>query len=79
MHPLLLAQEGGAFPAYQERLLTATETDTVLTRTFSGRPARSVRNRFIEEHLKEGAGSLARPYRIWLLATPTGKPRAGAN
>jgi nitronate monooxygenase len=75
----LLAREGGAFPAYQERLLAATETDTALTRAFSGRPARIVRNRFVEEHLKEGAGSLARPYRVWLLAKPMGKRRAGAN
>jgi nitronate monooxygenase len=60
-------------------LLAATETDTVLTRAFSGRPARSVRNRFVEEHLKEGAGSLARPYRVRLLAMPTGKRRVGAK
>jgi nitronate monooxygenase len=48
----LLSRESGAFPAYQERLLLATETDTVVTRAFSGRPARSIRNRFVEEHLK---------------------------
>ena len=48
----LLSCESGAFPAYQERLLMATETDTVVTRAFSGRPARSIRNRFVEEHLK---------------------------
>ena len=57
----LLARESGAFPAYQERLLAATETDTVITRAFSGRPARSVRNRFVEEHLKEGAEPRAWP------------------
>ncbi len=57
----LLARESGAFPAYQERLLASTETDTVVTRAFSGRPARSVRNRFFEEHLKEGAEPLAWP------------------
>lgn len=57
----LLARESGAFPAYRERLLTGTETDTVVTRAFSGRPARSLRNRFVEEHLKEGAEPLAWP------------------
>jgi nitronate monooxygenase len=57
----LLARESGAFPAYRERLLAATETDTMVTRAFTGRPARSVRNRFVEEHLKEGAEPLAWP------------------
>lgn len=57
----LLSREGGAFPAYQERLLAATETETTVTRAFSGRPARSIRNRFIEEHLKSGLEPLPWP------------------
>ena len=46
------SQKSPTLPAYQERLLMATETDTVVTRAFSGRPARSIRNRFGKEHLK---------------------------
>jgi nitronate monooxygenase len=45
----LLAREAGTAPAYRERLLRAVETDTVMTTSFTGRPARSIRNRFIAE------------------------------
>lgn len=57
----LVARESGASPAYQQRLLAATEADTVITRAFTGRPARSVRNRFIEEYLQAAAEPLAWP------------------
>jgi nitronate monooxygenase len=55
----LVARESGAFPAWKERLLAATEVDTVVSRVFSGRPARGVRNRLVDEH--EGADALAWP------------------
>jgi nitronate monooxygenase len=58
----LLARESGAFPAYRERLLAATETDTTVTRAFTGRPARGVRNRFVEEYLSSGPEPLAFPF-----------------
>jgi nitronate monooxygenase len=58
----LLARESGVFPAYRERLLAATETDTVITRAFTGRPARGVRNRFVEEYLRSGPEPLAFPW-----------------
>ncbi len=58
----LVARESGAFPAWQERLLAVTEVDTLITRVFTGRPARSVRNRFIEEHQQAGAEPLAWPF-----------------
>jgi nitronate monooxygenase len=45
----LLAHESGAHPAYRRRLLSASETGTVVTRVFTGRPARALRNRFTEE------------------------------
>ncbi|MES4785402.1 MAG: hypothetical protein C4294_05795 [Nitrospiraceae bacterium] len=45
----LVARESGIFPSYQDRLLSATEADTVVTRAFTGRPARSLRNRFVEQ------------------------------
>lgn len=46
---LLLADEAGTVAAYRERLVTAS-APTALTRAFSGRLARGVRNRFMAEH-----------------------------
>ena len=57
----LVAKESGAFKAYQERLLSAKETDTVVTRIFTGRPARGLRNSFVHEYLKSGSKPLAWP------------------
>jgi len=57
----LLARESGAHPAYRRGLLAATEEDTVVTRVFTGRPARGLRNRFVEEYLNTGTEPLAWP------------------
>ncbi len=57
----LLSRECGTFPAYQKRLLVATEADTVVTRSFTGRPARAVRNRLVDEYLQTGPEPLAWP------------------
>lgn len=57
----LLARESGAHPAYRRRLLAATEADTVVTRAFTGRPARGLRNRFVEEYSRSGEEPLAWP------------------
>jgi len=57
----LLARESGAHPAYRERLLGATEEDTVVTRVFTGRPARGLRNRLAEEYSKDGPEPLPWP------------------
>jgi nitronate monooxygenase len=57
----LIAKESGAFPAYKQRLLQATEADTLVTKVFTGRPARSIRNRFITEFEKAGIRPLAWP------------------
>jgi nitronate monooxygenase len=57
----LVAKESGAFPAYKQRLLQATEADTLVTKVFTGRPARSIRNRFITEFEKAGIRPLAWP------------------
>jgi nitronate monooxygenase len=57
----MVTRESGTFQAYQERLLTAKETDTVITRSFTGRPARAIRNHFIEEYTKSDSKPLAWP------------------
>jgi nitronate monooxygenase len=44
----MLAPEAGTSPAHRAALRSGT--DTVLTRAFTGRLARGIRNRFIEEH-----------------------------
>jgi nitronate monooxygenase len=41
--------ESGIHPKYKEAVLKAESEETALTRAFSGKPARGVRNRFIEE------------------------------
>ena len=57
----LLARESGVHPAYRERLIAATEEDTVVTRAFTGRPARALRNRFLEKYSSAGPELLAWP------------------
>jgi nitronate monooxygenase len=57
----LVAKESGAFQAYKHRLLQATEADALVTKVFTGRPARSIRNRFITEFEKAGIRPLAYP------------------
>lgn len=57
----LTAAESGAHPAYQRALLDSTEEDTVITRAFSGRPARGVRNAFIEQVESSGVEPLPFP------------------
>jgi nitronate monooxygenase len=57
----LLARESGAHPAYRERLLAATEEDTVVTPVFTGRPARGLRNRYVDAYLSAGSDPLAWP------------------
>lgn len=45
----LSAEEAGIHQAYKHKLFNSNEDDTVITRVFSGRPARGIRNTFIEE------------------------------
>jgi nitronate monooxygenase len=57
----LVAHESRAFQAYQDRLLAATECGTIITRAFTSRPARGLRNHFVEEYHKLGPQPLAWP------------------
>ncbi|WBU39404.1 nitronate monooxygenase [Homoserinibacter sp. YIM 151385] len=47
---LLLAEEAGTSPTHRAALEDPAFTETVVTRAFTGRPARALRNRFAEEH-----------------------------
>jgi nitronate monooxygenase len=57
----LLAAESGAPAGYRRRLIEAVETDTLVTDVFSGRPARGLRNRFVEAFEAGGAAPLPWP------------------
>lgn len=57
----LVAKESGIFSAYREHMLSSIETDTIITDLFTGRPARSIRNHFIDKCLKSGIKPLAWP------------------
>jgi nitronate monooxygenase len=58
----LLARESGAFQAYRQRLIEATETDTVLTRALTGRMARALRNQLVRAVEDAGVPNLGWPY-----------------
>jgi nitronate monooxygenase len=47
---LLRATESGASATHQAALVDPTRTETVLTHAFTGRPARGLRNTFIDKH-----------------------------
>jgi len=50
---LLLAPEAGTSPAHRAALLGPDRGATMMTRAFSGRPARAIPNRFLAEHHEE--------------------------
>jgi enoyl-[acyl-carrier protein] reductase II len=45
--------EAQAAPGYREAILRASEADTVRTRAYTGKPARAIRNAYIEEWQKK--------------------------
>ena len=47
---LLRTSESGASPVHQAAVANDSGADTVLTRSFTGRPARGIRNRFIDTY-----------------------------
>ncbi|MHA3020114.1 nitronate monooxygenase [Mycobacterium sp. BMJ-28] len=55
----LLADEAGSSPVHRAALQNPEFTETVVTKAFSGRYARGLRNRFIDEH--DGAAPLGYP------------------
>ena len=52
----LLCDEAGTHPTYRNALLASGAADTVITRAFSGRPARAIRNEFIDGVESSGVG-----------------------
>jgi nitronate monooxygenase len=58
----LTAKEAGTSPAYREALLKAPEDQTTVTRAFSGRMARGIRNEFVEKWNAAGLTHLSYPW-----------------
>ena len=58
----LATQESGVHPDYKKAVLEATEEDTAITRVFSGKPARGIKNRFLLE--MEGYDGRIPPYPV---------------
>jgi nitronate monooxygenase len=70
----LTCPEAGVHPSYKQALLTTEDDTTTVTKTFSGRPARGLRNRYITEMESSGAPILPFPLQNSL----TGSLRAAA-
>jgi nitronate monooxygenase len=72
--------ESGASAVYKEALLAANEDQTVVTKAFSGKPARGVRNRFIDSLEQQPEAILPFPYQneltrgMRIAAGKAGKP-----
>lgn len=73
---LLRATESGASATHQAALVDPARTETVLTRAFTGRPARGLRNAFIDAH--EADAPLGYPA-IHYLTSPLRKAAAAAG
>jgi nitronate monooxygenase len=72
----LLADESGSSPVHRAALQSPEFTETVVTRAFSGRYARGLRNRFIVEH--DAQAPLGYP-EIHYLTSPVRKASAAAG
>jgi nitronate monooxygenase len=57
----LTSLESGAHPSYKQALQESNEESTVLTKVFSGRPARGIKNKFITDFEKNGISPMPFP------------------
>ena len=55
------SKESGAHSVYKRAIFNSDEESTVVTKSFSGRPARGIKNRFIEEFEQTGIEPLPFP------------------
>jgi nitronate monooxygenase len=73
---LLRAEESGASATHKAALADPSRTETVITRAFTGRPARGLRNRFIDQY--EASAPLGYPA-IHHLTSPLRKAAAAGG
>jgi nitronate monooxygenase len=64
----LACEESGASPLHRDRLFNTGPTQTALTRVFTGRLARGLRNRFMDEMSDSRAPFAPYPVQAWLTA-----------
>jgi nitronate monooxygenase len=64
----LASKESGIHPLYKEALYNSTEESTVVTKSFSGRPARGIKNEFISQYESFGIQPLLFPSQNTLTA-----------
>jgi nitronate monooxygenase len=64
----LACEESAASPLHRDRLFNAEPTQTALTRAFTGRLARGLRNRFMDEMADSRALFAPYPVQAWLTA-----------
>ena len=57
----MTTSESGAHPTYQQALVESTDESTVITKAFSGRPARGIINPFIQQFEQSGIEPLPFP------------------
>jgi nitronate monooxygenase len=57
----LVCKESGTFDGYKAQLLSANETDTIVTKVFTGLHARVLRNSFVDEYTKSDSEPLRWP------------------
>jgi enoyl-[acyl-carrier protein] reductase II len=60
----IASPEAQAAGAYREALVRGTSEDTVRTRCYTGKPLRSIKNRYIEEHERDPSSIRAFPEQI---------------
>jgi nitronate monooxygenase len=72
----LACQESAATEPHRELLFDRRASDTVLTKAFTGRLARSIRNRFTDEMKAHEAALAPFPIQLWLAGTLSKVSRA---
>jgi NAD(P)H-dependent flavin oxidoreductase YrpB (nitropropane dioxygenase family) len=60
----IVAKENGLFSAYHDEMFSSTEADTITTHLPTRRPARSIRNQYIEKYLESGTKPLAWDFKV---------------
>lgn len=63
----LAAAESGAHPNWRQRVVAAGDDDTVITRVFTGKPLRTLRNRFLDLWEASGVPPLPMPLQAYLI------------
>jgi nitronate monooxygenase len=58
----LTAQENDVFPGYRKSIFNSDGSNTTITKVFTGRYARSIKNEFIDEYTRSGQNPLSWPF-----------------